>query len=552
MSKMRAMQHNSRANSAGRVHGTKHNDRDFDTELAENIDATKSPQNIYWHLYQETNPEMTFTEAELRFYIDTFGTQLQQTNDRYLAQSHPERCKDMATWKQARRNAPEETVLQIGKMEEHVEPEVLMACFKEYDRRLEGWNEAHGRPFTQLTYALHVDEAVPHIQTRRVWHYRDENGIMKIGQEKALAAAGVELPDPNWHETRKNNRKVAFDKMAREMWLDVLHEHGLDIERVAVPDGKHNREKEEMIRDKYNEMLEQTEALMEVQADAAACEIETQPVMLRPDEVKVKKAELEALTEQAKAYVAGRTHLDELKQQLRNEAEARQAVLDLQEKKLRDERSSLAVDRVHIKNYWAELDRAEKTFREEKKSFETQRAELEKREAAVQHLEGLSIAHEELKKEYTALEARYLALKTKFEEKVKEVTAPLEKAVKSLTERCKRMAEANWVVVRALKYVKERFAGEVGAEILQSTYRAGSQWLKEDGFEELSEPAADLPKAIRFGMTMPLEFRNGDEGKGVYSPKGSLVMACSSAKEARELFPNAAVTDRTRSTERLR
>ena len=163
------MQHNSRANSKGRTHGTKHNDRDFDTDLADNIDQEKSQDNVYWHLYQDEDPEMTFTEAELKFYTETFGEQLQKTNDNYLRQSHPERCKDMATWKMARQNAPEETVLQIGKMEGHADAATLMDCFQEYNRRLEQWNQEHGRPFTQLSYALHVDEAVPHIQTRRVW-----------------------------------------------------------------------------------------------------------------------------------------------------------------------------------------------------------------------------------------------------------------------------------------------------------------------------------------------------------------------------------------------
>lgn len=258
---MRAMQHNSRANSAGRVHGTKHNDRDFDTDRADNIDKARSEENVYWHLYQTEHPEMTFTEAELKFYVETFGEQLQKTNDNYLRQSHPERCKDMETWKMARQNAPEETVLQIGKMEGHADAATLMDCFQEYNRRLEQWNQDHGKPFTQLSYALHVDEAVPHIQTRRVWHYQDAQGMTKIGQEKALAKAGVELPDPNWKETRKNNRKVAFDKMAREMWLDVLHEYGLDIEREPVPDGKHNREKEAMIRDKYQEMVDATDQM---------------------------------------------------------------------------------------------------------------------------------------------------------------------------------------------------------------------------------------------------------------------------------------------------
>lgn len=309
MAKMRSMQHNSRANSQGRVHGTKHNDRDFDTSKAENIDQEKSKGNVYWHLYQSQNPEMTFDEAELKYYVETFGVQLQTTNDAYLRQGHPERCKDMMTWKLARRNAPEETVMQIGKMEDHADPETLMACWREYSQKMEQWNQDHGSPFTLLTWALHVDEAVPHIQARRVWHYEDANGNIRVGQEKALAAAGVELPDPAKPEGKHNNRKMTFDAMTRELWLDVLHEHGLDIIREPVPNGKHNREKEQMIRDKYQDMINETDRLEK-----------------RKDELDGQLSQVE---QQIKAMEPARRQAEEAKQQ--KEAAERQAAAARQE-----------------------------------------------------------------------------------------------------------------------------------------------------------------------------------------------------------------------------
>lgn len=269
---MRTMQHNSRASAGGRVHGAKHNDRNFDVTLADNIDEERVHLNEYWHLYQDEAVGMTFEEMELRFYTEHFAEQLQQTNDKYLAGGHPERCKDMAAWKMVKRNAPEETTMQIGKMEEYIDGETLMACFQDYNQRLEAWNEAHGKPFTQLSYALHEDEAVPHIQTRRVWHYKAEDGSLRLGQEKALEQAGVELPNPGEKVGRRNNRKMTFDAMAREMWLDVIHEHGIDVERVALPNGRHNRDKEDMIRDKYA-ALEQENRLLEGFIQDAKAEI---------------------------------------------------------------------------------------------------------------------------------------------------------------------------------------------------------------------------------------------------------------------------------------
>ena len=65
--------------------------------------------------------------------------------------------------------------------------------------------------------AYHFDEATPHAHLRRVWKYTDRRGYVRIGQDKALRRAGVELPYPGKPEGRYNNSKVMFDAMAREM-----------------------------------------------------------------------------------------------------------------------------------------------------------------------------------------------------------------------------------------------------------------------------------------------------------------------------------------------
>ena len=297
---MRTMQHNSRANASGRVHGTKHNDRNFDVTLADNIDADRIHLNEYWHLYQDEGMDMTFEQAELRFYEEHFAEQLQQTNDKYRAGGHPERCRDMAAWKMVKRNAPEETTLQIGKMEEHIDGQTLMACFQDYNRRLDAWNEAHGRPFTQLTYALHEDEAVPHIQTRRVWHYTASDGTLRLGQEQALEQAGVELPHPDEKAGRRNNRKMAFDAMARQMWLDIIHDHGIDVEREALPNGRHNRDKEDMIRDKYDHLLHETQLLQDA-LEVARREAEVEHSLAVSEREKAEKARQRAEEAETKA-----------------------------------------------------------------------------------------------------------------------------------------------------------------------------------------------------------------------------------------------------------
>lgn len=263
---MRTMQHNSRANSAGATHGSKHNDRNFDSSKADNINPDLSYLNIYENVYND--PNMTFSDVELRFYQENFGEQLERTNERYRKNGHPERCKDMTDWMRAKRNAPEETVMQIGSIEASVSREQLWECYQDYQQRLDRWNLDHGCPMTILDTALHCDEAVPHVQSRRVWHYRTPDGELRLGQEKALEAAGVPLPDPSKAPGRHNNRKQTFDMITRSMWLDVIQEHHIDVEREPVPGARHNLEKVDMLREKSLALQAQTSDLMDRIAQA--------------------------------------------------------------------------------------------------------------------------------------------------------------------------------------------------------------------------------------------------------------------------------------------
>lgn len=551
MAKMRTMQHNSRANSKGRTHGTKHNDRDFDTDLADNIDQEKSQDNVYWHLYQDEDPEMTFTEAELKFYTETFGEQLQKTNDNYLRQSHPERCKDMATWKMARQNAPEETVLQIGKMEGHADAATLMDCFQEYNRRLEQWNQEHGRPFTQLSYALHVDEAVPHIQTRRVWHYQDDKGMTRIGQEKALAKAGVELPDPNWNETRRNNRKVAFDKMTRGMWLEVLQERGLDIEQIPVPDGKHNREKEEMIRDKYQEISDETARLEEKREDLTAQlqeknlaynkavgqeieqrmdpypeRIERKPAPFGKGKVIVSEQDLNDLERRASLNTAHKATLAAAEAQLTDKTNNADAYIDGQVALLR-----------------ADMERAIAEAKEQKQTMFVKEADYhfaaaEARQAKVEAMasksrydkmyEGQLTVNEELqatKAENTdlkanmsdriqkAVEAAERPLQRKIDEQQKEITGlkswieTLESRIEFLRESLSKMMEKLTNIVKAvgmLKYDKSQGFKIDGLtkkqdRLIEGIAEYGAAFARKEGFKDEAE---DMDKHVEISTDL--------------------------------------------------
>lgn len=240
---MKASMHSGRNGSA------KHNDRSFlagktskeQTELAPHIDLDMTDQNQVHQVREASGP--TLEEAELGLYKRLFQKAVEATNSRYRAQGHPERCKTIEDVYRGRQTRPEETIYQIGNAERAASPEDLHKCYKDFKKHMLKWNREHGCPLAILNYSLHVDETTPHIHERRVWSYTDKDGNRRIGQNRALEAAGIPLPYPDKPMGRFNNRKMTFDKLARQMWIDTCREHGFEID--SVPDrGVRHRDKQ--------------------------------------------------------------------------------------------------------------------------------------------------------------------------------------------------------------------------------------------------------------------------------------------------------------------
>lgn len=242
-----------------RVGISRHNDRDFDLTKATHIDCSKSTGNVQ---YSWRGKETEGFEADEKHYFEKkFEETLLFDNEKKRKQGHASRMLDMDAFMVSKRNRPEESIYQIGDKDSHVDAKLLYECYKKFLAFQSEWNKAHGKPFQLLNFALHADEATPHIHQRRLWKYTDENGLLRIGQEKALKQAGVQLPNADMPEGRYNNRKMTFDAMMREKWLDIVEEHGIVFEREPLPNGRHHQTKEEYIRTKYNEMVEDTKEL---------------------------------------------------------------------------------------------------------------------------------------------------------------------------------------------------------------------------------------------------------------------------------------------------
>ncbi|MDO4178853.1 MAG: hypothetical protein Q4D21_06645 [Phascolarctobacterium sp.] len=223
---MRVTTHNGRTNKNG-VYSPKHNDRAFNTGNAENIHQELTVNNYNWHCYAEIYPEMTFDEVEHRFYLETFGDALNAKNNRYIAQRHPERCQTIDEYRSCSKSCPEETILQIGCLENTVNAEILLEVCMNHIK----WEQETFPNVKVLDAALHVDEdGAPHMHIRKVWLGHDKEGNLIVGQSKALGEMNIEPPFPQKKYGRHNNAKMTYTKMCRDHFLELCTARGLNIE----------------------------------------------------------------------------------------------------------------------------------------------------------------------------------------------------------------------------------------------------------------------------------------------------------------------------------
>lgn len=264
---IRGTTHNGRTKKhTNEGYNSKHNDRQYEDKSHLKY---SSDNNLYyingfnyllsqkeyseWTKEQHENGQVgTFEEYENLFYEKMFKSQYEAQMERHIKGGHKDRVKTFDDWKKDKRYVPEETILQVGNKDIQIPKEVSEAIFLEYLQWEQKWGYEH-ECFQVLDMAIHEDETVVHAHSRRTWFSENENGIFEIGQEKALQRAGIPLPYPDKPRSRKNNRKMTFDKLAREQFLSICEAHGIDVERVSIPDGSHNLDKDEMIHRKHTE-----------------------------------------------------------------------------------------------------------------------------------------------------------------------------------------------------------------------------------------------------------------------------------------------------------
>ena len=156
---------------------------------------------------KENELSATFEDVEQLFYRQRYHDFVTGQNERNVKNRHPERNKETGDLLKAKKTCPEETVYQIGTLDNHVPPELLIEIVTEF---MEIANERFGSHVHILNWALHLDESTPHIHERHVFDCENQYGEIAPQQEKALEALGFELPEPEKPVGRKKQPQDDF------------------------------------------------------------------------------------------------------------------------------------------------------------------------------------------------------------------------------------------------------------------------------------------------------------------------------------------------------
>ncbi len=248
---MKLTRHNGRFGKNG-TYNPKHNDRSFDIGNSDHINEQKEKQNIYWDWKQGFRRSArigkdvaeTFESVEQEFYHAQYREFVISQNRRNEKNRHPERNRSPDDLLKNKKTCPEETIYQIGTLEEHVDGDTLSQIVVEF---LEEFQKRFGDHVRIMDLALHMDEGTPHIHERHVFDCENQYGEVAPQQEKALEALGFELPDPGRKMSRNNNRKMTFDSVCRTMLFDIAKRYGLHLDEEPEYGGRAYLEKQDYI-----------------------------------------------------------------------------------------------------------------------------------------------------------------------------------------------------------------------------------------------------------------------------------------------------------------
>lgn len=456
-----------------------HNRREYEKygkPTPDNIDVSKSHENI-------TLVDKDIKEA----YREIFGEALDKYNAKQKRADR--KIEDYCDHIKKSKNGEKlfyEDVVQWGSKDDFQNPQTRERAKEALVKYVEGFEERN--PNLKLIGAyIHMDEVSPHLHLDYV---PVANGYSRgLETRNSLDKAMKQMGFQPENESRKNNatklwkesERAVFGEICRGLGLEVEPERKSDRKSLTVEEYKDARD--EMLGDIEQEkkaIVAEVEPLRELKTGID--EIAGTGKTILPGVVAVKKKDLEAVKEQAKAYTANRDEIGELRQRSAAVSQREQRA-DQREQQLDNKENELAMQQQQLQQMYQRQLNLNQLL---EKSEQNGRAK-DKQIADLQRENG------SLMGQIRSLTAQLDEVKAELWNKINDLTDKLKGAYESLTNVVK--------AVGMLKYDREKDQngnytyGKYGIsnlskaqdKLIDGLAEYGARWAKEDGFPEMAE-----------------------------------------------------------------
>lgn len=456
-----------------------HNRREYEKigkPIPDNIDSSKTAENI-------TLVDRDIKEA----YREIFGEALDKYNAKQKRADR--KIEDYCDHIKKSKNGEKlfyEDVVQWGSKDDFQNPQTRERAKEALVKYVEGFEERN--PNLKLIGAyIHMDEASPHLHLDYV---PVAHGYSRgLSTRNSLDRAMKEMGFAPENESRKNNATKLWKESERSYFGEICRSMGLEVEmerqstrkNLSVEEYKDARD--EMlgnIEQEKEAIIAEVEPLRELKTGID--EIAGTGKTVLPGVVAIKKKNLEAVKEQAKAYTANRDEIETLRErsaavsQREQRADQREQQLNKREAGLEDMQNQI------IERYNRQL-RLNQLL---EKSERDGRAKDKK-------IADLQTENTSLRGQIRSLTAQIDQIKAELWEKINNLTDKLRGAYGSLTNVVK--------AVGMLKYDREKDQngnytyGKYGIsnlskaqdKLIDGLAEYGAKWAKEDGFPEMAE-----------------------------------------------------------------
>lgn len=452
-----------------------HNRREYEKigkPIPDNIDVSKSSENII------------LVDKDIKqAYQEIFGEALEQYNAKQKRADR--KIEDYCDHIKKSKNGEKlfyEDVVQWGSKEDFQKPETRERAKEALVQYVKGFEERN--PNLKLVGAyIHMDEASPHLHLDYIPVAQGYTRGLETRNslDKAMKQMGYR-PEK---ESRKNNATKLWKENERSVFGEICRNMGLEVEaerkaRGSLSVDEYKKARDQMIGEIEQEkeaIVAEVEPLRELKTGID--EIDTAGKELPFGVVAIKKKDLEAVKEQAKAYTANRDEIGELRERSaavsrrEQRADQREQQLDQRELGLQNMEQQI----IERYNRQLRLNQLLEKSERDGKAKDKQIADLQS--------ENIS-----LRGQIRSLTAQVDEIKAELWERINKLTDKLRGAYTSLTNIVK--------AVGMLKYDKEDGykvpdLTKKQEKLIDGIAEYGAKWAKEDGFPDMAE---DMEKHI--------------------------------------------------------